>query len=397
MFENIIGQKDVVKVLSRELADRSFPQAALFWGPAFSGKLSTALETARVLTCRNGGSDWVCECGSCRMQRELSHPNTVFLGYRYSEIEIAASADALRRVPKLSTRFLFLRAVRKLVRRFDPVVWEGEEARARQAQDKAAQIEEMLQPIFPPAELPTDDALAKILERIIKACAELAAVMKIDHIGIAQVRRLSAWAHLTSAESLKVAIIENADRMQDSARNALLKLLEEPPEGARLLLLTGRRSAVIPTVLSRLRPYAFPPRSAEEEREVLAKVFRDETGRYASLRSFFLAWKDINAEELGGLCRRFMERVNDREAVSADIRKEMEALFPGPAQRDREAVISFLEELTLFMQCALRQSAAELQTLERWNRAVREAQARIDLANMNPLTVVESLFLRMRE
>ncbi len=395
MFENIIGQKDVVKVLSKELAEGQFPQASLFWGPVFSGKLSAALETARVLTCREGG-DWACECASCHMQKELAHPHTVLLGYRYSEIEIAASADALRRVPKPSTRFLFLRAVRKLVRRFDPIVWEADEARTRQAQDRIAGIEELLQPFYPPAELPADDALSKTLERIIQACAELAAVMKNDHVGIAQVRKLSSWAHLTSAESLKVAVIENADRMQDSARNALLKLLEEPPAGVRLILLTSRRSAIIPTVLSRLRPYAFFARSPAEEKEVLAKIFRDETGRYASLRSFFLAWKEINAEELGGLCRRFMDRVGEREGASADILKEMEELFPGSAQRDRETVLSFLEELTMYMRCALRQSAVELPTLERWNRSVREAQARIDLANMNPQTVIESLFLRMR-
>jgi DNA polymerase-3 subunit delta' len=396
MFENIIGQRDAVNVLSRELGEGSFPQASLFWGPAFSGKLSTALETARVLTCADGGADWACECRSCRLQKELLHPNTVLLGSRYSEIEIAASADALRRAPKPSTRFLFLRAVRKLSRRFDPEIWEAEESRTRQAQEKVSTIEELLHPIVPPAELPAEDALAKTLERIIQAAAELAAVMKNDHIGIAQVRRLSAWAHLTSAESLKVAVIENADRMQESARNAMLKLLEEPPGGVRLILTTSRRSAVIPTVLSRLRPYTFFDRPAEEEKEVLAKIFRDETGRYADLRSFFLAWKDIKAEELGSLCRRFMERVNDGESPPSEILKDMQELFPGPAQRDREAVLSFLEDLLSHMRRALRGAAVELDTLERWTRAVREAQTRIDLANMNPQTVVESLFLRMR-
>ncbi len=395
MFENIIGQADVVKVLSQELSGGVFPQSSLFWGAAFSGKLSTALETARILTCAEGGADWACECGSCRMQKELAHPNTVLLGSRYSDIEIAASADALRRVPKTSTRYLFVRAVRKLVRRFDPSVWEVEETRYRQIADKSAGIEELLQPFIPPADMPEGEALAKALERVVQACAELAAAMRNDHIGIGQVRKLTAWAHLTSAESLKVAVIENADRMQDSARNALLKLLEEPPEGVRLILLTTRRSAIIPTVLSRLRPYAFLPRSPAEEAEVLAKVFRDDTGRYAGLRPFFLAWKDINAEELDGLCRRFMELVGETEPT--DILGEMKALFPGPPQRDREAVISFLEEMTLFMQRALRASAADIGTLERWNAALREAQSRLDLANMGPQTVVESLFLRMRE
>ena len=35
---------------------------------------------------------------------------------------------------------------------------------------------------------------------------------------------------MISEEGKKTIIIENADRMQTSVRNALLKILEEPPE-----------------------------------------------------------------------------------------------------------------------------------------------------------------------
>jgi DNA polymerase-3 subunit gamma/tau len=396
MFENIIGQTGTIATISSELAGGTFPRAVLFYGPPYSGKLSTALETARVLTCRVGAGEWTCDCPSCRSQKELNHSYTVFLGHRYSEIEIASSADAFLRSPRVSTRFLFLRAVRKLVKRFDPTVWDAEETRMKNALEKASRIEELLLSI-PEGEALSggDEGLGRSLEGIIEACVDLAAVVKNDHITIGQIRKLSSWARLTTPGSLKVALVENAERMQESARNAMLKLLEEPPEGIRLILLSTRRSAILPTVLSRLRPYGFPQRSGDEEREVLAKIFRDESGRYQSLRSFFLAWKEINSEELSRYCRRFVDLVSGPADPPTDILKELAEMFPGSIQRDREPALSFLEELTLFMRGALRQSSLDVDSAEEWLRAVREAQVRIDLLNMNPQTVIESLFLKL--
>ncbi len=456
MFENIIGQALVVEALSAELANGTFPRAALFHGPQYSGKLSTALEAARVLTCRTGKADWACDCQSCRMQKELVHPYTVLMGARYAEIEIAASADALLRSTRPSTRFVFLRAVRKLLRRFDPVIWDAEDSRMRSVQERTARIEELLEKLPDPqaarsaesappgftlgAEEPpkrgrgrdgrtagaeTEDGangLDAALRRIIEECAELAAQSLGDYISIGQVRKLSAWAHLTAPDSLKVAIIENADRMQESARNALLKLLEEPPEGVRLILLSTRRSAIIPTVLSRLRPYGFMSRTPQQEQEVLSKIFRDDSGRFPGLRSFFLAWKDISAEELSRVCRTFLDSVMGPEEQSVDIVKELGAQLTQSTLKDKETVLSLLEEVTIHMQNVLRRAwktaaptaaaAAQagdagspplladarigLDILEEWNRLVREAQARIELFNVSPQAALESLYLQMR-
>ena len=122
-------------------------------------------------------------------------------------------------------------------------------------------------------------------------------------------RRLAAWSHLSATDSRKVAIIENADRMQEGARNALLKILEEPPEAVTMILLTTRRAAIMPTILSRMRPYPFEQRPADEEKEVMTKIFREETPAVSSLRGFFLAWKEINPDKLSSLSHRFMEQV----------------------------------------------------------------------------------------
>jgi DNA polymerase-3 subunit delta' len=49
----------------------------------------------------------------------------------------------------------------------------------------------------------------------------------------------------------RVAIVEQAERMNEDAQNALLKLLEEPPAGTVLILCAGDDEALLPTVRSR--------------------------------------------------------------------------------------------------------------------------------------------------
>ena len=91
-------------------------------------------------------------------------------------------------------------------------------------------------------------------------------------------------------EAKKVLIIENADRMQYEARNSLLKVLEEPPANVAIILTSTREELLIPTILSRLRPYRFAARDAALEAQVIQRVFHDapkeNTGLSAYLESF---------------------------------------------------------------------------------------------------------------
>ena len=409
MFENIIGQTETIRALRGELAQGRFPRSSLFFGPAYAGKLSTALEAARVLTCAEGRGEWSCECASCRMQRELTHPQTVLLGPRYADVEIAASADALMRSRKPSTLYLLLRAVRKLTRRFDFWIADADDARVKGMQERVAQLEELVDGLSPGSELPPARELGELLERIVAAAAPVAAQVRSDTISIGQVRRLAAWAHLTAGGSRKIALIENADRMQDSARNALLKLLEEPPASVHLILLSTRRAAIIPTILSRLRPYSFPARTEGEEKDVMTKIFRrdaegvirGDAGHFPGLRGFFLAWREINPEKLSQLARRFMELARGANDPGVDIVEEMSELLPERkpqrGRSSRETLASFLEELMTHLGELLREGSASPESLERWSAAARDALARIESYNMQPAAVVEALFYRLRE
>jgi hypothetical protein len=57
---------------------------------------------------------------------------------------------------------------------------------------------------------------------------------------------------------LKVAVIPNAEGMNDLAQNTFLKTLEEPPAKTLILLLAEKTGDFLPTVLSRCRQVRFP-------------------------------------------------------------------------------------------------------------------------------------------
>lgn len=59
--------------------------------------------------------------------------------------------------------------------------------------------------------------------------------------------------------SRKIALINDADTMNDEAANALLKTLEEPPERAVILLIAGNYDALLPTIRSRCQVVRFDP------------------------------------------------------------------------------------------------------------------------------------------
>lgn len=71
-------------------------------------------------------------------------------------------------------------------------------------------------------------------------------------IGIDQVRNLQKSLKLKAGQGeSKLAIIKNAERATVEAQNALLKILEEPPDNSIILLETETSGNLLPTVVSR--------------------------------------------------------------------------------------------------------------------------------------------------
>lgn len=70
----------------------------------------------------------------------------------------------------------------------------------------------------------------------------------------------------------RVVIVDAADEMNPNAANALLKLLEEPPENAVLLLIAHQPMRLLPTIRSRCRELRLSPLGAEDMAAALAQA-----------------------------------------------------------------------------------------------------------------------------
>jgi len=99
----------------------------------------------------------------------------------------------------------------------------------------------------------------------------LSAVIRVE-----QIRKLIHFFTLTAGrDGWRIAIIDGADEMNPNAANALLKVLEEPPERALLLLVAHAPNRVIATIRSRCRKLQLRPLADEQVAECLAAQLPD--------------------------------------------------------------------------------------------------------------------------
>ena len=95
-------------------------------------------------------------------------------------------------------------------------------------------------------------------------------------ITVSQVREVRSDAYIRPNEAgRKVYILENAQTMNGSAQNALLKLLEEGPAYAAFLLLSDNAGAMLPTVRSRCELLTLSPVTPAETEAWLLRRFPD--------------------------------------------------------------------------------------------------------------------------
>lgn len=97
-----------------------------------------------------------------------------------------------------------------------------------------------------------------------------------NSIHIDAVRALKSDAYVLPNEgAYKIYIIEEAQSMSLSATNALLKLLEEPPAHAILLLTAPSASELLDTVVSRCVEIKLTPASQQQAADALVKAGAD--------------------------------------------------------------------------------------------------------------------------
>ena len=97
-------------------------------------------------------------------------------------------------------------------------------------------------------------------------------------IAVEDVRGISTFMSLTPAEGgWRVAIVDGAEEMNQSSANALLKILEEPPRRAILLLVCAAPGRLLATIRSRCRRLRLDP-LVPEAMERLLSIYLPEQG-----------------------------------------------------------------------------------------------------------------------
>lgn len=99
------------------------------------------------------------------------------------------------------------------------------------------------------------------------------------------IRHLESEANFRPYESsARFFVIDDADRMNEAASNALLKTLEEPPPGVHLVLVTSRPDTLLPTIRSRCQIIRFGPVDTDEIEQFLIaeKAFSHDEARLAA-------------------------------------------------------------------------------------------------------------------
>ena len=90
-------------------------------------------------------------------------------------------------------------------------------------------------------------------------------------IVVEEVRGIAGFLRLTPAEGgWRVVVVDGADHLNRNAANALLKVLEEPPPRALLLLTAAAPGRLLPTIRSRCRALRLAPLGEADMAALLA-------------------------------------------------------------------------------------------------------------------------------
>jgi len=236
-FRDFHGNAEVVRRLREMLARERFPQAVILSGPQGAGKYTLALMLARAMNCtehRDIGSsghriigisdgltsgpsatafltdglpDYCGQCENCRRIGEASDLEARFA-------EAVEAREGLRETDKRETRIL-------------------------------------VQPHPDVLVIPPDPPQMMI---------------KVD-----QVRHVNTTIRYKPAEARRRVFIFTDGAFMKEAANALLKVLEEPPDFATIFLLTRNPGELLPTIRSRCVSFALGALPAAEIEEYLAK------------------------------------------------------------------------------------------------------------------------------
>jgi DNA polymerase-3 subunit delta' len=314
-YDSLVGQELPARILRRAVRRGQVAHALLIHGERGLGMELAAWVLARVLLCRAGGEDPCEACPACAKTREMDHPDLEFVLPMPSLSAGAAAAG------------------------------EGGDSGGGAAEAVDAVVRET-------ADLQVE-ALRDWRERPFLPPR----VDKARQIQVAQVRLLKKWAGMRSFEGgRRVAIIIEAERLGVQAQNALLKLLEEPPDDLVIILCSRQPEALLPTILSRCQSLALRPVPSEQLASWVSAQGLDRQAGMAARELAQLAGGNPGqalqlAEEAAGRAADPVWRPEGfiRDLLARDSDALYHRIMAMDESRDRERIKALFEDLQIWL------------------------------------------------
>lgn len=131
----------------------------------------------------------------------------------------------------------------------------------------------------------------------------------------------------------RVVLIDSLDELNKAASNAILKLLEEPPEKTLFLLVVHQLANVLPTVRSRARVEKMHPLSISELRDLCVKfmpdadisseILRLSNGSFGKIADMKRSGGDVIYDDL-------IETLQNSGSTSGDLMTIAKKIAPSP-------------------------------------------------------------------
>ena len=212
-FAEFLGNARIVAALRGMLSAERVPHAMLFSGPRGVGKFTLARMFAQAANCERLRDDFCGECDTCRRIALLADLRPL-IEQGLAQRGERPDASAVERIP--------------LLIQTHPDVWA-----------------------VVPDPVRVKDPVARPMLRV------------------GQLRAVQRAAYFRPQGRRRVFILDGAETMHWDIANIFLKILEEPPESATLILLAPNPFLLLPTIRSRCLQFSLTALSTEEVEEIL--------------------------------------------------------------------------------------------------------------------------------
>jgi DNA polymerase-3 subunit delta' len=243
-------------------------------------------------------------------------------------------------------------------------------------------------------------------------------------IAVGDVRDLGAFMHMTPAMGKwRVAIVDAADEMNPNSANAVLKILEEPPANAVLLIVAHAPGRLLPTIRSRCRRLALQPLSDDivvrllgdyapdmkpGEGAVLARLSEGSIGRalelagagsldlYREMVDVLASLPELDMARLHGFAERFARRGEEANAAWRSLNYLFDGWLKGLA---RHAAVGGEAAAIVPAERGLQARLVSAASLDRWLVAWEKAADLLsgaDRVNLDRKQTVLASFLALQ-